>query len=256
MSDLQKKAKSRIYFASDFHLGVPDAWASAERERRIVRWLDCIEENAKEIFLLGDVFDFWFEYRDVVPKGYVRLLGKLATMADNGCKIHFVCGNHDLWIRDYFEKDLGFIIHRSAFETIIDGKRFLIGHGDGLDFSDRKYRFISRLFKSRFCVAAFAALHPRWAYTIGKTWSRKSRLSHSESDKVNLYEQEPIYKYCMAELDKRNIDFFVFGHRHLKCNLSLKNGSRYINTGFWTTESPYAEWDGENLCLKNFDLGE
>ena len=121
MSDLQKKAKSRIYFASDFHLGVPDAWASAERERRIVRWLDCIEENAKEIFLLGDVFDFWFEYRDVVPKGYVRLLGKLATMADNGCKIHFVCGNHDLWIRDYFEKDLGFIIHRSAFETIDGG---------------------------------------------------------------------------------------------------------------------------------------
>lgn len=256
MNDLQKRAKSRIYFASDFHLGMPDVAASIERERRIVGWLESIEKDAKEVFLLGDIFDFWFEYRDVVPKGYVRLLGKLAMMADNACKIHFVCGNHDLWIRDYFEKELGFIVHKENFETIIDGKTFLIGHGDGLDSSDKKYKFINSLFKNRLCVSAFAALHPRWAYAIGKTWSKKSRLSHSESDKINRYEQEPIYKYCMTELDKRNIDFFVFGHRHLKCNIPLKNGSCYINTGFWATESPYVEWDGENLYLKNFDLAE
>lgn len=256
MNDLQRKERNKVYFASDFHLGVPDAEASSEREKRIVRWLEGIEEDAKEIFLLGDVFDFWFEYKDVVPKGWVRLLGKLAVMSDRGCRIHFVCGNHDMWIRDYFEKDLGFIVHKSAFETVIDGKTFLIGHGDGLDAGDKKYKLLNKLFKNRFCIAVFASLHPRWAYAVGKSWSRQSRLSHSEDDKINRCEQEPIYKYCMTELDKRNIDFFVFGHRHLKCNLPLKNGSRYINTGFWKTESPYAEWDGKNLCLKNFDLAE
>ena len=253
MNDLQLKTRNKVYFVSDFHLGVPNQEESLQKEKRIVRWLESIEQNAKEIFFLGDIFDFWFEYKYVVPKGFVRFLGKLTQMADNGCAIHFFCGNHDIWIRDYFEKDLGFIVHRSNSTIIMNQKTFLIGHGDGLDPSDKKYKLLNKIFKNRFCISLFACLHPRWAFAIGTNWSRKSRLSHSESDKIDRGLDEPIYKYCENKLKTQQIDFFIFGHRHISCDIKLSNQSRYINTGLWEIKSPYVEWDGKNLELKNFE---
>lgn len=253
MNDLQLKTRNKVYFVSDFHLGVPNQEESLQKEKRIVRWLESIEQNAKEIFFLGDIFDFWFEYKYVVPKGFVRFLGKLTQMADNDCAIHFFCGNHDIWIRDYFEKDLGFIVHRSNSTIIMNQKTFLIGHGDGLDPSDKKYKLLNKIFKNRFCISLFACLHPRWAFAIGTNWSRKSRHSHSESDKISLETEEPIYKYCQNKLKTEDIDFFIFGHRHIECDMALNEKSRYINTGFWEIKSPYAEWDGKNLMLKNFE---
>lgn len=253
MQDLQQEKKSKVYFASDFHLGVPNCNQSLEKEKRIVRWLESIEHNAKELYLLGDIFDFWFEYKYVVPKGFVRFLGKLAQMSDCGCTIHYFCGNHDIWQKDYLEKELGFIVHRDYYKVTIDEKTFLLGHGDGLDSSDKKYKLLNRIFKNRFCISAFASLHPRWAFSIGTTWSSKSRKSHSESDRISLGTEEPIYKYCQNKLKTEDIDFFIFGHRHIECDMTLNEKSRYINTGFWEIKSPYAEWDGKNLMLKNFE---
>lgn len=253
MSDLQQEMRNKVYFVSDFHLGTPNHEQSREKEKRIVRWLESIEASAKEIFLLGDIFDFWFEYKYVVPKGYVRFLGKLAQMADTGCRVHYFCGNHDIWLNDYFEKELGFIVHRSNCTIMMNGKRFLIGHGDGLDSSDKKYKILNKIFKNRFCISAFASLHPRWAFSIGINWSQRSRKSHSESDKIDLGSDEPIFKFCQNKLKTEKIDFFIFGHRHIQCDMAINENSRYINTGFWEFQSPYAEWDEKNLMLKNFE---
>ncbi|MGM9820006.1 MAG: UDP-2,3-diacylglucosamine diphosphatase [Candidatus Onthomorpha sp.] len=256
MNTLHNKSKNKIYFVSDFHFGSPDSQTSIEREKQAVCWLESIESSAEEIYLLGDVFDFWFEYRYVVPKGYVRFLGKLAQMSDSGCKIHFFCGNHDLWQRDYFEKELGFVLHRQALRFERDGKQFFVGHGDGLDKSDTKYKILNAIFKNKICIKLFASLHPRWAMAIGTHWSKQSRHSHHKSDSQDRGQNEPMYQYCLQSLQSQHTDFFIFGHRHLCCDKELKNHCRYINTGQWSDKKPFAEWDGENLTLKNFDQAE
>lgn len=243
----------KIYFASDFHLGNVSKEHSRLREKKIVEWLKYVSKDAEEIYLLGDIFDFWFEYNNVVPKGFVRFLGTLADIADSGVKIHFFCGNHDLWIRDYFQDELGIIVHHQKETINLHGKTFMIGHGDGLDTKDKKYKFINSIFKNKFCISLFASLHPRLAIPLAQSWSKSSRASHSEDDKKDLGEQEPIYKYCIKALEKEHIDFFVFGHRHLVCDKAITNSSRYVNLGYWDKSGHYAVWDGENLTLKKFD---
>lgn len=245
--------RNKIYFASDFHLGNSSAKFNRLREKKIVRWLNHISKDAEEIYLLGDIFDFWFEYKNVVPKGFVRFLGALAHLADLGVRIHFFCGNHDIWIKDYFQKELGVIVHHQKETLSLYGKTFMIGHGDGLDSKDKKYKFINTIFKNKICIKAFASLHPRWAIPLAQSWSKNSRASHSEDDKKDLGQQEPIYQFCLKTLEKENIDYFVFGHRHLACDKELKDNIRYINLGYWDTYGYYAEWDGENLELKKFD---
>ena len=245
--------RNKIYFASDFHLGNSSAKFNRLREKKIVRWLNHISKDAEEIYLLGDIFDFWFEYKHVVPKGYVRFLGTLATLVDSGVRIHFFCGNHDLWLRDYFQEELGLIVHKEKEVVSLYGKTFMIGHGDGLDSKDKKYKFINTIFKNKICIKAFASLHPRWAITLGESWSKSSRSSHSESDKNDLAEKEPIYQFCLKTLETQNIDFFVFGHRHLVCNKKIKDKTRYINLGYWNIYGHYAVWDGKNLELKKFE---
>ncbi len=200
MNEPPRTNRTKVYFASDFHLGTPTWEESRERERRIVRWLDSIKDNAAEIYLLGDVFDFWFEYRYVVPKGFVRFLGKLGELSDSGIRIHFFCGNHDLWLRSYFEQELGIIVHHKSLTVQLSGKTFFLGHGDGLDKSDVKYRIINKVFTSKVCISAFGAIHPRWAVSLGYKLSGKSRMAHSESDKISLVEYEPIYRFCLSEL--------------------------------------------------------
>ena len=248
-----EQRKNKMYFTSDFHLGNSSKEENQRKEKLILRWLNHISKDAEEIYLLGDIFDFWFEYKHVVPKGFVRFLGTLAHLTDSGIRIHLFCGNHDLWLRDYFQDELGIIVHKQRETLTLYGKTFMLGHGDGLDPKDKKYKFINSIFKNKFCISAFATLHPRWAIAMAQKWSRSSRASHSEKDMIDLGEKEPIYQFCLKTLETQNIDFFVFGHRHLVCNKKIKDKTRYINLGYWNIYGHYAVWDGKNLELKKFE---
>ncbi|MBR1769508.1 MAG: UDP-2,3-diacylglucosamine diphosphatase [Bacteroidales bacterium] len=248
------KERKNIYFLSDFHLGVDAKETSLEREKKIVRFLQSIEDKAERVFLLGDVFDFWFEYKRVVPKGFVRLFGQLVKMTDMGIKIDFFCGNHDLWQRDYFSKEMNITVHREKVEEFLfDGKVFLVGHGDGLDKKDYMYRIIRFLFKNSFCNLIFSSIPANIGLWLANTWSSMSRHSHGKSD-FEQNENEPMIEFCKNCLKQRKIDYFVFGHRHLVMQEDLSDGkARYFNTGSWLYESSYLVWDGKNAEMKSFD---
>jgi len=245
----------KIYFASDFHLGVPNAAKSLERERRIVRWLESIRADAEAIYLVGDVFDFWFEYATVVPKGYVRLLGKLAELRDAGILIYFFTGNHDMWMFQYFEEELDIPTYRQPIQIELKGKQFFIGHGDGLGPGDHGYKFIKKVFSNRLCQWLFARLHPNFAIRLANFWSGKSRSKNEkEPEKFISKEKEWLYQYANKKLETQHYDFFIFGHRHLPLDLTLENGtSRYINLGEWMNFNTYAVFDGNILALKTFE---
>jgi len=243
----------KIYFASDFHLGVPDYESSLEREKKIVRWLDEIKSDASEIYLVGDVFDFWFEYKKAVPRGFVRLLGKIAEITDSGIPVHFFTGNHDMWIFDYVPKELGVMLHREPIEKTYNGKTFLIGHGDGLGPGDNGYKFIKKVFSNKFFQWCFSLLHPNLGVKLANFWSGKSRATTGTSNEKFLGEEnEWLVVYCKEILQKQHYDYFIFGHRHLPLDIKLKENSRYINLGDWIKYFTYAVWDGENLELKRY----
>lgn len=244
----------KIYFASDFHLGVPDYDTSRQREDRIVRWLDQISKDAEEIYLVGDLFDFWFEYKHAVPRGYVRLLGKLAEITDAGIKITIFTGNHDMWIFDYLPKEIGCELYRKPVERTYNGKNFIIGHGDGLGPGDRGYKFIKKVFASKVCQWLFARLHPNFGIGLANFFSRRSRKMTGEADDQFFGEEEWLVIYSNEILDKKPIDYFVFGHRHYPMDITLKNSkSRYLNLGEWIKYNTYAVFDGEKLEMKAFE---
>lgn len=238
----------RYYFLSDFHLGVPDAAGSLEREKRIVAFLTEIEDNIEELFLLGDVFDFWFEYKQVVPRGYVRLLGKLAELSDRGIPIHWFTGNHDMWIFDYIPEELGIQLHRAPVRRTLHGKRFYIGHGDGLGPGDHGYKFIKKVFASSLCQWLFARLHPNFGIGLANALSGSSRKANREKDAIFLgKEAEWLAQYC-EEVDAREpADYYLFGHRHLPMIIRLQRGGLYINTGDWIGPCTYAVFDAQGM---------
>lgn len=245
--------KSHIFFASDFHLGVPNYESSLLREKKICLWLDTIKDKAAELYLVGDVFDFWFEYKHVVPKGYIRLLGKLAELSDNGTKITLFKGNHDMWTFGYLEKELNAVVVSDELEFTNNGKRFYIHHGDGLGPGDYGYKLIKRIFRSKISIKLFGFLHPFLGIGIANYFSKKSRLSKKNQDKIYLGDdKEFIIIYCKELLKRNKIDFFVCGHRHLAQELMLNQDSKYINLGEWVNDFTYAEFDGINLELKHF----
>lgn len=247
------KAGKKLYFLSDFHLGVPTYEKSLEREKRIVHFLESIRSDAQEIYLLGDVFDFWFEYKTVVPRGYVRLLGKIAELTDSGIPIHYFTGNHDMWTFDYLEKELNVKIHRKPIEKIYSGKRFYIGHGDGLGPGDHGYKFIKKVFASPLCQWLFARLHPNFGIGLANYFSKKSRTATGDSDEKFLGEEkEWLIIYSKEILAKQHYDYLIFGHRHLPLDFKI-NSSRYLNLGDWIRYNSYAEFDGEELKLKYFE---
>lgn len=238
----------KIYFASDFHLGVPGAVSSKEREQQIVRWLAGIAPDAAEIFLVGDVFDFWFEYRTVVPKGYVRLLGKLAEISDSGIPMHFFTGNHDMWIFKFFEEELGIATYRAAIERDLFGKKFIIGHGDGLGPGDHGYKFLKKVFANPTCQWLFERFHPNFGIGLANFWSKKSRKINPPAATFYGEENEWLITYSNDFLKKQFADFFVFGHRHLPIDHTLENGqSRYINLGEWLYFNSYVTFDGKTV---------
>lgn len=245
---------NKIYFASDFHLGAPDYTSSREREDAVVRWLDFVKQDAAEIFLVGDLFDFWFEYKHTVPKGFVRLLGKMAEIADSGIKLHVFTGNHDMWMFDYLPKEIGVELYKEPIKREFSGKKFLIGHGDGLGPGDKGYKFIKKVFANRTWQWLFGWIHPNLGINLANFWSGKSRSANSGSDEKFLGEEnEWLAIYSKEYLKKENIDYFIFGHRHLPLDLKVGENSRYINLGEWMNYRTYAVFDGKDLELKEFE---
>lgn len=244
--------RDKIYFASDFHLGVLPGSASKEREQRIVAWLDHIKSDAKALYLVGDVFDFWFEYSTVVPKGFMRFFGKLAEIADLGVHITFFKGNHDMWMFNYLKDELGATIVDDELILSLDKKRFYIHHGDGLGPGDAKYKFLKTIFRSRVCQWLFARLHPNLGIGIAQRWSRHSRAANEGEEKFLGEEQEWLIQYAKDYLAKEHVDYFIFGHRHLPYDIDLSDGRRVVNLGEWIHHFTYAVWDGKQLILKQW----
>ena len=245
------QARTKLYFISDIHLGVPPN--EKERELMFVAWLDYVKVDAKKIFLLGDIFDFWFSYKHVVPRGYVRVLGKLAELSDMGIEIHYAIGNHDMWIFDYFSKELGINTYSAPWSFSYDGKDFLVGHGDGLGKSDKKYNFLKLLFASRLCQKLFASLHPYIGMSLAKFCSKRSRFSHSEMDLTYFGDdKEDITVYCTKALNDKHYDYCVFGHRHLLLDRPIGKVTRYINLGEWVTAQHYAVYDNHDIRIETF----
>ncbi len=243
----------KIYFASDFHLGIDVKYTSREREQQLVRWFDEIKSDAEELYLVGDLFDFWFEYKQAVPKGYVRFLGKLAELRDNGVKIFIFTGNHDMWIFDYFEKEFDIPTYRAPITKTIKGKKFYIGHGDGLGPGDHSYKFLKKIFSNKLCQWSFARLHPNFGIGLANYLSRRSRSSKKHI--VEFFgEKEWLSVHAEAVNRKNNHDFYVFGHRHLPIDYTLEDRkSRYINLGDWMNSNSYAVFDGAELKLQFFE---
>ncbi|HIE73424.1 MAG TPA: UDP-2,3-diacylglucosamine diphosphatase [Flavobacteriales bacterium] len=245
--------KNKIYFASDFHLGVPTHEDSLKREKLIVNWLDSIKGDAKSIYLLGDIFDFWFEYKTVVPKGFVRLLGKLAELTDSGIKIYIIKGNHDMWMYDYLPKEIG--IHILEDKVILEenGKKIFLAHGDGLGPGDIGYKLIKKVFTSSICQWLFSRLHPNFGIGFAHFWSRKSRIANQENPEIFLGEEkEWLVSYCKKKQEISPVDYYVFGHRHLPLEIDIDAASKYINLGDWIHHHSYGVFDGETLILKYF----
>jgi len=242
----------KVYFASDFHLGLYPYEKSREREKRIVRWLDEIKKDAQDIFLLGDIFDFWFEYSKVVPRGFTRFLGKLSELSDNGIKIHFFTGNHDLWINNYLPLETGVIIYRKPAIFSINNKSFFLAHGDGLGPGDYGYKFLKAVFKSKTLKWFFSRIHPNFAVWIGQYWSRKSRYSKGISEEFKGEEKEIQILFAKSHLKKEETDFFIFGHRHIPLDKQIEKNCRLINLGEWIFSNTYAVFDGNNMELKSY----
>ncbi|HTC01682.1 MAG TPA: UDP-2,3-diacylglucosamine diphosphatase [Ferruginibacter sp.] len=243
----------KIYFLSDFHLGAPNAQVSLIRERKIVQFLDEIKHDAQQIFIVGDLFDFWYEYKKVVPRGYVRILGKLAELTDSGIDIHFFVGNHDMWMNDYFQKELNIPVYFEPKTFEFNNKKFMIGHGDGLGPGDAGYKFIKKIFRNKICQFVFGILPPYIGMGIAHYFSNKSRSREDSNIEVFLGEEnEWLLTYSKEVLQKEHFDYFIFGHRHLPIDFSLNENSRYINLGEWINYNSYAVFDGKTLELKYY----
>jgi UDP-2,3-diacylglucosamine hydrolase len=250
---MQLQKGKKIYFISDFHLGAPDFARSMEREKKIVRWLDKIRNDVQILYLMGDVFDYWFEYSHAIPKGYVRLLGKLAELADAGVEIHYFTGNHDMWVFDYLPTEIGLQLHRDPIVKEYNGIKFYLGHGDGLGPGDHGYKFIKKIFANPVCQWLFARIHPNTGIRLMQYFSRKSRISTGDSDEVFLGEdKEWLILHSREVLQKEHYDYFIFGHRHLPLDIQLNANSRYVNLGEWINHQTFAVFDGQTVLLERY----
>jgi UDP-2,3-diacylglucosamine hydrolase len=246
--------KKKIYFASDQHFGAPTAEKSKLREQKFVQWLDIVKKDAEVIFLLGDLFDFWFEYKTVIPKGFVRVLGKLAEIRDSGIPIHFFVGNHDLWMEDYFEKELNVPVYHEPKEFTFGDKTFLIGHGDGLGPGDFGYKRMKKVFTNPLCKWLFRWLHPDIGVGLATYLSVKNKLISGDEDVVFLGEEkEWLVQYCKEVLKTKHYNYFIFGHRHLPMTLEVGEKSEYVNLGDWISYFTYGVFDGEKMDIIPFN---
>jgi len=244
--------RNKIYFASDFHLGSGSYATHREKEQKIVSWLDMIKADAAELYLVGDIFDFWFEYKTVVPRGYIRFLGKLAELVDLGIKLTLFKGNHDMWMFGYFEKELGATIISNELVIERNGKKFYLHHGDGLGPGDAKYKFLKKIFRSPLCQWLFERVHPNFGVGIANRWSQHSRDTGDNDKQRRIDEQEWLIVYSKEVLQTEFYDYLIFGHRHLAMDVKLSEKSRYINLGEWVKACTYAVFDGNDVTLHTY----
>ena len=248
-----------IYFLSDAHLGSRGIPHGRTQERRLVRFLDSIKEKAGAVYLLGDMFDFWYEYKLVVPKGYTRFLGKISELTDLGVEVHFFTGNHDIWCGDYLVKECGVFLHREPLACELGDKVFYLAHGDGLGDADPKFLFLRTLFHSSICQSLFSALHPRWGVELGLTWAKHSRIKHGEGGDPPYTgeDNEHLVRYAKKYFQTHPaIDYFIFGHRHIELDLMLTHQTRLLILGDWISLFTYAVFDGEQLWMENYIEGD
>lgn len=242
----------KVYFASDLHLGLPNHELSLPREKLFIKWLDEIKHDTAELYLVGDIFDFWFEYKYVVPKGYNRFLGKIAEFTDSGIPVHFFSGNHDVWMFDYFQKELGIEMHTKQMIKVLDGRKFFIAHGDGLGPWDKGYKLLKSIFTNPTLQWLFARLHPNFSLWFGNQWSVSSRYSKEITHQFRG-EEELITRFTRLELQQTHYDFFIFGHWHSPIIYPLNQSSNLVILGDWLVNNTYTVWDGEKLLLKRFN---
>lgn len=240
----------KIYFASDFHLGLPTGSPPVEREKKVVSWLNSIAPDAKEIYLIGDIFDFWWEYKLVVPKGFTRFFGTISTITDSGIPVHFFTGNHDMWIGDYLSSECGITIHTTPFTTLFNGKKFHLAHGEGLGTKSTGYKILLSIFRNKPLQVMYSALHPSIGVGIGLKWSLNSRLGKGITKEFLGEDGEDLIRYARSILENDKIDYFIFGHRHLAKIYKLQNETEIVFLGDWIKNGSYAEWDGNVLTLR------
>ena len=246
-----------VYFISDAHLGSLAIRHRRQQERRLVRFLDEIKDKAGAIYLLGDMFDFWFEYQTVVPKGFTRFLGKLSELTDMHIEVHYFTGNHDIWCMNYLERECGVILHRNPLTLEIGDQTFYLAHGDGLGDTDKKFQFIRSIFHNKFCQWAFRWLHPDLGVRFGQNWAKRSRIDHSEEAPYQGEDKEPLVIYAKQYLKEHpGVDYFIFGHRHIELDLALSHQTRVIILGDWIKQFTYAVYNGEQLYFENYTEGE
>jgi UDP-2,3-diacylglucosamine hydrolase len=248
-----------IYFLADAHLGSRAVKHSRTQERRLVNFLDSIKTKAEAVYLLGDMFDFWFEYHNVVPKGFTRFLGKLSELTDLGVEVHYFTGNHDIWCNDYFQQECGVILHREPLTTELYGKVFYLAHGDGLGDGSRKFSFLRSMFHNHTCQVLFAALHPRWGVEFGLSWAKHSRMKRVANQEPPYMgeDKEWLIRYGKEYLKSHpDTNYFIFGHRHIDIDLMLTQQTRLLVLGDWITQFSYVVFDGEHLFLENYVEGE
>jgi UDP-2,3-diacylglucosamine hydrolase len=242
----------KTYFISDIHLGFPNETESRQREKLLLQWFDETQKDAEAIYILGDLFDFWFEYRKTVPKYFTRTIGKLAELADAGIEMHLFTGNHDLWMFGYFEEELGIPVHRQPLQKEIHGKTFYMAHGDGLGPGDYGYKILKKIFTSDICSFIFRWLHPDIGVSLAHYWSRESRFADGIAENYKGADKEWLLIFSKELENKTHHDFFIFGHRHLPLDIRINDSSRYINLGDWLIYHSYAVFDGHTLELKSF----
>lgn len=253
MTEISLQPGKKVYFASDQHFGAPNAQESRKREEKFIRWLDIIKKDAQVLFLMGDLFDFWHEWQHVIPKGYVRLLGKIAELQDFGINIYFFVGNHDLWMNDYFTVELGIPVFYEKQIFSINSKKFLLAHGDGLGPGDKGYKRMKKLFTNPFAQWAFRWLHPDLAMKAALYFSQKNKMISGEEDKEFLGEDhEFLIQYSKQKLKSEHFQYFIYGHRHLPMVLELESGAKHINLGDWITYFTYGIFE-HDFELKTFE---
>ncbi len=244
--------KRKIYFISDVHLGAPALKNNHQRELRFARWLDSIDGDVQELYLMGDIFDFWWEYKKVVPRGFTRILGRIANLTDRGIPVYFFPGNHDLWVFDYLPSELGVIVHRNEVIREFGGKKFFLAHGDGLDADDKGYNRLKKIFTNKKLQWLYSRLHPNFALHIAHQWSKSSRTAKFEKGEVFDINTDGIYKFAQNFIKQEPVDYFITGHRHQMVDTPLTDNSRFVLLGDWITNFSYGVFDGEKFELKIF----
>ena len=242
----------KIYFVSDVHLGAPALKNNRKRELLFAEWLDEIKKDATGLFLLGDIFDFWFEYRKVVPRGFTRILGRLAQFTDNGIPVHFFTGNHDLWVFDYLPSETGVVVHKNELLTELNGSRFFLAHGDDFDENDKAYHRLKKIFTNKKLQWLFSRIHPNFAFYIAHKWSASSSLSKTNKQEEFKVKNDGIYKFAENYLNREFVDYFIFGHRHKMADVKIGEKTRFVMLGDWITNYSYGVFNGETFKLLKF----